>query len=662
MTQNATPRGGERGAGPLVIAPRVKRLETRRYLWLLLLVPPTAYSIARGVSEIAASERTLAEEGAQAARVVTWELAPQKDVSFPIEPGAEILRVVIHPFSRGNPLPTTPLVARLRVRIDGARPVDETFAVPLSTVATRVRAEDATLSVGDPSTFDVDLVGRNEGDTRITLEAADGVDGLLVRAFVREALDKAAAERRGASLDRAHARKLAESVWESDLDDLDAMEREAALTVRWRKLGLSRAGAAPRTWPLALAPRSPASTPESHGALLATVPVSGGERVAYTPLAATSVWITSDDPSRPPEVVVRRVDGTARAGAPEIDVGVAPGEVVEATCPKGATLSLRSSDPAALLPYIHTPVYRIGKSRQLRVRASTAPIVLRISARRPLPRGTGAKTRIAVSAAFVEAGRSDAIVGEVTPSVYDRYDDKAQANAPTEKVVRYALVPQGEAVELSSADDTDVALAELDPLAGPLPSKGRPVEEPPPKWSLVSDEWHGFVPRNPSNASAFVADGRVGLRIARRFVEVPPAAPHVNDYARLARVGAPGPKRPQGGRVFERAGSEWETTTRAGALAYVPLRFFTEGPARVVAEVDSGNPVRREVGVTQAFTTAHAIDLGPGESFATVVLGDDLSPGKHRFRIRVVQGGAVWFHAPWVEQKGSHWVAGDFEN
>lgn len=665
MTQQTVVQSGNQPGGAAVIAPRVKSFGTRRYLWLLLLLPPAAYAIARGVSEIATSERTLAEEGTQAARVVTYELPVGKEVTFPVEPGAEILRVVIHPFKKDGPLPTTPLVAKLRVHVEGgARPTDETFSVPLSSVATRVRAEDAALSVGDPSTFDVDLIGKNQGETRITLESLEGVDGLLVRAFVREALDRREAERRGADLDPARARKLAQSVWEADLDELDATEREAVLGVRWRKLGVSRSGDPPRTWPLAIAPRAPSRTPEAHGGLVALIPLAGAERAAYVAETNTTVWISFDDPTKAAEIAIRKADGTTRPGAPETDVIVSAGEVLELGCAGGANVSLRAPDPAALQPYVHTPVYRVGRTRALRVRAPLAPLVLRLGLRRPIPRGTPAATKIklAATATFVDARRADPILADVLPSVFDRYDDKLQTNATTERLTRFALVPQDETLELSAAEDTDVALAELDPEAAPFPVKGRPVDEPPPKWTMLSDDWHGFVPRNPSNASAFAADGRTGLRVARRLIEVPPPVSHANDYARLTRVGAAQAKRPWGGRFFEKVGTEWETVTRAGAPMYVPLRLLTDAPARVIAEVDGGHPRRRDVGVAQALTLTHQIDLVPGESFATIVLGDDLVPGKHRIRLRVVQGGQVWFHAPWVVQTGSHWVAGDFEN
>src|SRR5207244_4159653 len=188
---------------------RGTELWPRRHLRLLPLLPPVVYAIQRGVREIATIEHTLAEEGTAAARVISYELAVNKEITYPVEPGSEILRVVIHPFKLGAPLPTAPLVAKVRVNVNaGSRPITETFSVPLSSVATRVRAEDAALYVGDPSTFDVDLVGRNEGDVRIMLEALDGADGLLVRSYVRQALDKSEAERRGQKLDPVRAKKL----------------------------------------------------------------------------------------------------------------------------------------------------------------------------------------------------------------------------------------------------------------------------------------------------------------------------------------------------------------------------------------------------------------------------------------------------------------------
>jgi hypothetical protein len=654
--------------GQIVIAPRVKEFGTRRYLWLLLLLPPAVYGIQRAVREIATIEHTLAEEGAAAARVISYELPVGKNIAYPVEPGSEILRVVVHPFRLNTPLPTAPLVAKVKVNVAaGTRPIEESFSVPLSSVATRVRAEDAAVYVGDPSTFDVDLVGRNQGDVKITLETLDGADGMLVRAYVRQALDKSEAERRGQKLDPAHAKKLAQSVWEADLDELDAAEREAVVGVRWRKLGVSRSGDVPKTWPLALAPRAPARTPEAHGALVAMLPLAGNEKLAYAAQTNATVWVASDDPTKLPEIAIKTADGLTRAGAPETPLVMTPGEVIEVACPRGANISIRAPDPLSLQPYIHTPVYRISRTKPLRVHAPLAPLVLRLSARRPLARSALPNTaRVAVMGHFAVAGRDDAMNGEALPSFYDRYDDKLQRDIPSEKVARYALVPRGDTLELSSADDVDIALSELDPDAPPFPSKGRPVDEPPPKLQLATDDWHGFVPRNPTNASAFVVDGRLGLRIARRFVEVPVQPSHQSAYVHLTPAGPPaGPKRMVAGRVFEKVGSEWDTTPiKSGTIMYVPLRLFTEQPARVVAEVDGGRPNRRDAGIVQSITLTHSIDIVPGESFATIVLGDDLAAGKHRVRLRVVSGAQqVWFHAPWiVGQKPSRWVAGDFED
>jgi hypothetical protein len=254
-------------------------------------------------------------------------------------------------------------------------------------------------------------------------------------------------------------------------------------------------------------------------------------------------------------------------------------------------------------------------------------------------------------------------------SAFDRYDDAAPTEAPTESAVLHVIVPpRGTATLTPRGRALDLALAELDPDAPPMTVPALAADAPPPVTRRLGEtEWGGFVPRRPTNAAAFGAEGQRTLRIARRLAPAASSEPG----ATIAHV--PAAKGAQAkivdGRTFERA--EGPLAVSVGEGAVLPLRLLADEPMEVVARVDDGAPMRQASGTAERVTVTRRFAIGAGESRAAVVLGDDLRPGAHTLTLSAPHGKALWVHAPWVHARVApprpravptpRWVAGDFE-
>jgi len=348
------------------------------------------------------------------------------------------------------------------------------------------------------------------------------------------------------------------------------------------------------------------------------------------------------------------------------------------------TISLRAAPPDEASSAPHAPesavdapsasageavrYFRVTPERPLVVASSGPPLVLRLSARRPLPNESTAPARIALIALFTKSGSpavTSTLSAEVGPSTEDRYEVPKDERVPSERAVFHLLVPPAGAVSVSSADGpVDVVLSELDPEASPRPLRPRYGDsEPAPSGEPQALAWKGFVARIPTNASAFAEELSGILRLAPRSID-----PKLGTAEKLAVVHAARPARVSSirrdGYVFVSSEAPVFVQLRNDRPGLAPMRLFSDAPTDVVIRVDGGRPGRRNAFAPRVVTTSRRLRVD-GETRATLVLGDDLSSGKHALSFEANPGTRVWVHLPWVRRPGreqrSEWISGDFD-
>ena len=199
--------------------------------------------------------------------------------------------------------------------------------------------------------------------------------------------------------------------------------------------------------------------------------------------------------------------------------------------PKAAGVVLaRVSDPAAVVAPLFAAVWRTSPQRPVRVAAGDAPLVVRATTRRPMPRGgmDVAPATLAFEARIdVPRRRSDARAGELLERARSKRTTATKgarrADAPSEKVVLYALVPAQGSLTITppasarstcqprgARSEQRAAAAYAGPRAGRGVSGDR---------SFYGHRRSGRVrARRPSNVAAFDANARALVRIAPRLV------------------------------------------------------------------------------------------------------------------------------------------------
>ncbi len=686
LVQHATLETGVH-ASPMLAEPvRVRR--SRRFRWGLLFVPVVVAMVYFGVRAVGRSERALATEGAQSARVVVYELAKKGLVRLPIEPGTDVVRLVFHALSVKDPLSPQTHLARFQVTARGQlgeRHDQLLVALPGST--DRVAPEDVGISAGDPVAANVDVHGLGSGELLLQLDDVQMSDGVLLRAYRRDELGNGDLLRRGAKVDDKRGEHLAKRAGEVDWIDIDDSEQTAILGARWRKVTATATnGSDLPVRALALAPLAPGAVSEVDERTTSILELRAGEKSAVVAHGKASVRGKAEsDPLARLDATVRYEDGnvTTVSGRGEVVINVPEGETVgiefEASAP--TTVAVSATDPARLEPAERTTVYRTSAKQPAILRASSEPLVLRISARRPLRRddtvsGVGAQLVSMALDARVEAPGSGTqlfrLRADRARSAFDRYDVRRSEEIPSDTAYFFLLVPPNGTATLTPADGAlDLAFSELDPLAPPrVTDSGPPGAAPPSVRHIGTSGWPGFAARRPTNAASFPAELRHGVRIAPRFVPRLTVTPVDGTTFHVVRPRGMA-ERTVDERTFEPSTVRFEIDVVPGENITLPLRFISSAATTITARVDDGAPERKSLGICEYITSTRdiAVPAGETETRAALVLGDDLRAGKHVISFSVPPGVEAWVHAPWKKiprkphtPKAPHWVSGDLED
>lgn len=611
------PRTGALSDPPVALPPSRRRLKHRRLLWISpLLLSPFMYL---SVQALARTEDALAIQ-VQRNRVVTYTLEPRGRLTFPIEPNTDVMRFVARAFSRTG-LPPAPHAARIVFEVRGAtRTRSERVEVPLSGLIQHAVAEDAELSVGDASPINIDVHDTGAGELTLTLEDVGDADGLLVRAYGREA-------------------------------DGGAVWRKLA------PLGDDMRGVTPRT--LALARSQAISNQPARGAL-GTFAVSGDERVTGSARGPNTIVARAANSS---DAVVTMLLRSALhgehtiAGVGQVVADLSPNEHAEfeVASEGGEAIAIDAADGGNVSLGRSLRYFRSAPDRPVQIVIGSESLVLQVHARRPVARSSDAPVDIALVSTFTKPSRrssSTLLSATSTRSRFDRYEDADGELAPTDAAVFRLLVPARTRLALKPRDgELDLSLSELDPHA-PAQQQDELAD--------VSARKIGFETRWPSNAADF--DAHTGLmHVSPKFAlnfEPPPEPTLAMAYVTRPR-NALAIRRE--GKWFVRADSPIALRVTGKQPLVLPMRIFAEraSDAPVRIEIDGGRPRRRTLGSVQRITTNRSVTLD-GMVKTYVILGDDLSAGRHTIAFTTDAKSVVWVQLPWLEPNAPRWISGSF--
>jgi hypothetical protein len=286
---------------------------------------------------------------------------------------------------------------------------------------------------------------------------------------------------------------------------------------------------------------------------------------------------------------------------------------------------------------------RITLGRPAIVRSLDAPIVLRVQARRPLSEAQPQSTRLRLAVDVSDAVRTvtSNLDVQLAKANGDHYDTVGEGRIPSELSTFYVLIPRrGQAIIRVAEGEVDLVLGELDPRAAQ----------------------RRFVRRRPTNWSAFMAGGTVRLRVAHRAAPVGAPVLVAPPMTRVALPHVVGSRKRQG-RTFIPASTLIPFEVRRGASSRLYLRLLAEPPADVQVLIDGGEPHRRRSGLATSITVGRMVHA-EGEAKLSLVLGDDLEPGRHLLSFQPTQSKCV-VHLPWQKPvrapRQTAWVVGDFQ-
>jgi hypothetical protein len=666
--ENAAERTSVTELRELVLSEAAVPSPPRRRRWLLVASTlAIGLGLVFAVREVSRTERALAAEGAKAVRVVMYELAPGAEFRVPIEPDTDVFRVVVHATRRGS-LAREGHPVRLNVALHGtlaSRTEELVVKAPGSTE--RVTPEDRGLTVGDPIGVNIDVNGVGTGDLTLSLASIEGADRLLVRVYRREAVHAFDAIRRQTTIDGTKREHLARRAGELDWLDLEPSEQATLVGARWRKVGaLGDSSVVSRAVALAPARPSRATVDEFTLGTLVVRPTERASIVAHG--ASTITTRANGHPSTHLVATVRGEDGSMRVveGRGELRVDVERVSGVEIATDEAQAITIYASDPARVSMPETVRYWRATPERPAIVAAGAQPIVLRVSARRPVPRSGAQEVSFAVEVTVAAEGSPRATTTRpitTRRSDVDRYEGRDPDLSPTERAVFYVLVPaRGEAALAPVEGAVDVHLAELDPRAPPQPARALPAgAEPPRMHEAGGSEWQGWVARRPTNERAFPPDAQTGVRVAHRLV-APSSPKHDASPVRVARP--PGPSLRHDGALFARADVPFTIDVPGDGPMILPIRLFSSEHVAVIAHVDDAEPRRQTSGAFARVTLPRTMVVD-GDVRSAVLLGDDLRPGPHVITFSAPHDAKVWVHLPWKGRPphvaGARWIAGDFE-
>lgn len=654
--------------------------------WSLLAVPLLGIGLVLAVREVARVERVLAAEGSRAQRVIVYEVRPGAELRVPIERGTEVFRIVVHAMRRG-PLLAAPHPARLQLSARTDRG-DRTEVVELLPpgAATRVTPEDDRLVVGDPAAVSFDVHGLGTGELQLTLLSVVDADALLVRVYRREVVGAERIADRPERLGPDGRARLAHLAGEIDWNELDPDEQASLLSERWRRVAaLPHSNRALVTHALALSGPAALARPIAPDPALAAWEVRGDERIALMVRGRNALRARSEgDPEAKVVAVVRHLDGRVDViegkGEVRVDVPLDYQVGVELWRSTPGFLSIRADDPRRLEPSTHVAAYRARRTRPVVIDAAEAPLLVRVAARRAVPRTAGETFSIALDATISRSGAAQASTSDAAierralratrpRSLYDRYDLRTPDAAPTQGAVFHLLVPAFGRLTLAPVDEPlDLSLSELDPQASPKPVAAYAADKPWPRVAKTGEPtWDGWVSRSPSNAQAFSGSGRVVLRIARRLTEVNEPEPKTPTF-RVRRPDGAG-SLVRSNRVFDPTVVSFELDVPADGPLVLPVRLFATEPMDVVARIDGGAPRRIALGAAERVTTERVYAV-ESEVRTVMVVGDDLPRGRHVLTFAAPAGKVAWVHLPWTAKprgpgaapRDPHWIDGDLED
>lgn len=613
------PRTAAVSDAPVAVTPPPVRRKVKhgRLLWIVpLLLSPFMYVSVQALSR---TEEALAIQ-VQRSRVVTYGLEPRGRLTFPIEPNTDVMRFVARAFSRTG-LPPAPHAARIVFEIRGAaRTRTERVEVPLSGLVQHAIAEDPELSVGDASPINIDVHESGEGRLTLTLEDVGDADGLLVRAYGRDA-------------------------------------EGGALWHKLAPLGGETRSVTSRT--LVLARSQPTPSQPVRGAL-GTFEVSGDERV--TGIARGPNTIVARAANSTGAVVTMVLRSTLHgeqtiAGVGQVVADLAPDEQAEfeVASEVDEPIALDAADGGGVSLGRSLRYFRCTADRPVRIDVGAEPLVLQVHARRPVARSSADPVDIALVSTITRPSRkstSTLLSATRTRSRFDRYEDAYGDLAPTEAAVFRLLVPARTSLALNPREgEVDLSLSELDPDA-PLQSQNE-LADP-------SARKIGFETRWPSNAGDF--DANTGLmHVSPKFAwSVEPPAPT------LAMAYVMRPRRAlaiqREGKWFVRADRPIDVRVSGTQPLVLPMRLFAEraGGAPVRIEIDGGHPRRRALGTVQHVTTNRSVTLD-GIVKTYVILGDDLTAGRHQIAFTTDADTVLWVQLPWMVPNAPRWISGSFD-
>lgn len=628
------------------------------FLGLLLLL---------SVRKIARSERILAADEANAGRLVTHAIEPGQQLRIPIETNTDVVRVVAQAFRRGA-LDQGRHAGRVTVRLDGTDGTRrETLDVSMPGVSRRTIAEEGDVAVGDPIAVNVDV--RETGATELVLglDSIADADGLLARAYRREAIGPSETFKRRVSLGEAKREHLARGAGEVGWIDLEPGDRTTLASARWRKVApLPEPDRALVSRTLTLATRTP-EVAEPVRERVGDYELRGDERIAGV--------------VRGPNVIVARWKGNTAArlgmtthadgggaltaeGPGMARLEIPPGKTVsfEVSTSVSGHVALDASDAEGVTLASSLAYFRTSQVRPVVVAADDGSLVLRVSARKPVARST--TEPVAISLAMDVGKPSGArvlatLAGVVARSRVDRYELPSGEVAPSEPAVFYVLVPAGGRATLKPAEgELDLSLSELDPRAPPRPAAA--TESP--TGIETRTRWPGFVARRPTNAQAFEPSWHGILRVAQRFDNANESEPKL-PVLRVVRPPASPTLRLDDG-VFEPVETSFTVDVGPGTRARLPIHLYARAQVKVVVEIDGGHPRRRAAGSAAGVTVARSVQVAD-RGRMTLILGDDLAPGRHKISFTRDPALEVWVHLPWARrgarQASSQWISGDFD-